>query len=58
MALIALVAICLAAGIWFCWESLTKGFYRDGFFNLRLLWGLLFWTGCGFAVMIWLQISN
>jgi hypothetical protein len=57
MAVIAVVAVCVASGLWSCWELLTNGIYRDGFFNMRLIYGAMIWTGLGFAAMFWLQSS-
>ena len=58
MALIALAVVCVASGLWGCWELLTNGIYQDGFFNLRLLYGTMIWTGLAFPAMFWLQNSN
>ena len=42
-----------AGSIWFCRELLVNGVYRGGFFNYRVLWGLMICTLCGTALFVW-----
>jgi hypothetical protein len=58
MALLIFVAISFGASIWLWWEFISNGFYSGGFFNYRIVWGLLVWTFLGFCALSWLQISN